>query len=162
MYAVYSVELDIMVTGEPSDSFTNVIHVTNSGQNQAAPGDRMPLISIRPDENKLHIGSYVNGEINHVFNSNEELKLNIWTNVRVQQTITNGKYIYAIYMDNHQKYVIPNKTPIDLYDLKVYASSPWSSAPNAKIRNFKFTTCKAIVYSSVSSSNSYFNMLIFC
>jgi len=144
MFPIYSVELEIMVTGEQRDSFTNIIHLSKTGQNMVEPGDRMPAIYLRPGENKLHIGAYVNGNNNHAYNSNEILKQNIWTKVQVLQTHVDGKYIYSIYIGNRQEYVIENTTPIDIYDIKVFASDPWTGTPKTKIRNLKYSTCKMI------------------
>ena len=146
MFPIYSVELEIMVWGPQNGGYTNIVHLSKSGQSMEEPGDRMPAIYLQPRENKLHIGAYVNGDINHAYNSDEILQDNIWTKVKVQQTHVDGKYLYAIYIGTIQKYVIENTTPIDIYDIKVYACDPWNSQPKAVIRNFKFSTqCKIFI-----------------
>ena len=52
-----------------------IVHLVNNG-------DRNPLISMRPNENKMHIGSYVNDQLNYVYNS-ALIPAEVWTKVRV-------------------------------------------------------------------------------
>ena len=135
MFETYSVELEIMVTGEPQDTFTNIIHLTK-GNDHGEPGDRMPAIFLL--QHKLHICSYVNDNANHAYNSQNALPLFIWTKVVVRQAIVDGKYMYSILINNFEEHLIENTTPIELDNVKVYASNPWHATDtNAKIRNFK-------------------------
>lgn len=133
------VELELKVTGDQRDTFTNIVHITQGGSN-GVPGDRMPLISLFPSENKLHMSSYVNGNINHSYNPPEILQLGIWTKIRIQQRLINSKYMYSVFINDKERYIVENTTPIDLHNMIVYASDPWGSTPNAKIRNFNFST----------------------
>ena len=145
MDPVFTVEVDVMMTGDQRETFTNIVHITRGG-GMEQPGDRMPLISLFPNENRLHISSYVNGNINYAYNPPEIWEFNVWTKIRVQQRLVNSKYIYSVYINDNQYHTVENTTPISLYNVKVYASDPWSGTPKAVIRNFRFSTqCKKFV-----------------
>ena len=144
MDPVFTVEVDVMMTGSQRNEWTNIVHITRGGSMEQ-PGDRMPLISLFPNENRLHISSYVNGKINYAYSPPEIWELDIWTKIRVQQRRVNSKYIYSVYINDKEYHTVENTTPIYLYNVKVYASDPWNSTPKAKIRNFKFSTkCKIL------------------
>ena len=149
MHKAYSFTFEIMVTGAPTGEWRNIAHVTKGGSN-SNPGDRMPLISLYPDENRLHISSYVNGVVNYACNTQIETKLDTWYKFEIKQVLSKGKYLYSVLSDSfvfdrQDKSCkdVENTTPIELSNMKVYASDPWGNVANAKIRHFTFsTTCK--------------------
>lgn len=149
MHKSYSFVFEIMVTGPPTGEWRNIAHVTKGGSN-SNPGDRMPLISLHPDENRFHISSYVNGQVNSPCNSQSEAELNTWYKFEIKQVFSHGKYLYSVASDSFLFDKggqickdVENTSPIELTDMKVYVSDPWGSVANAKIRHFKFsTTCK--------------------
>merc|ERR1712130_1092638 len=105
-----------MPTDKNHYSWVNLLHFTASGDNYGRPGDRMPLISLYPGENKLHIACYVNNEVSYAYD-NDYVKLN-------------GKQVYSVV----------NRYPRDFSNMMVYGCDPWSEKPNAKLRNLYFTT----------------------
>ena len=151
MHPVFSVKIDIMVTGDQGSGWTNIAHITQGGS-MSVPGDRMPLISLFPNENRLHISSYINGNINMACNAKTLLEPNKWVQIEIKQIFTSGRFEYSVtsdsvefypYYDEHSKCVLENTTPMEFVNMKVYASDPWNGSPQAKIRNFRFsTTCK--------------------
>lgn len=144
MHPTYLVELEIKVTAAQTNEWKSIIHITQGGSNGVA-GDRMPLISLHPNENRLQISSYVNSKVNHAYNADDILDLDVWTKVRVEQVLTNKQYIYTIYINGQKVHTVENETPIELSNMKVYANDPWTPTPAAHIRNFKFsTTCKTV------------------
>ena len=66
MYPIYSVQLEIKVTGSQTNGWKSVVHITQGGSN-SVPGDRMPLISLHPNELRLQISSYVNDKVNYAY-----------------------------------------------------------------------------------------------
>ena len=56
--------------------------------------------------------------------------------------MVNDKLMYQIFIGEKLVHEIENTTPLDLYDVTVYGSNPWAVEPSAKVRNFKFSTCK--------------------
>ena len=147
MDPVFTVEVDVMMTGAQRDAWTNIVHITRGGP-MSEPGDRMPLISLFPSENRLHISSYVSGNVNHAFSPPEIWENDMWVKIRVQQQLVNSKYTYSVYINDEQRHTVENTTPLYLYNQKVYASNPWDGTPKALIRNFKFSTkCKIFSHS---------------
>ena len=152
MHPIFSVKIDVMVTeGQLSSGWTNIVHITQGGS-YSVPGDRMPLISLFPNENRLHISSYVNGDVNMACNGKTLLEPNKWVQIEIKQIFTSGRFEYSVtsdlvefypHYDEHSKCVLENTTPMEFVNMKVYASDPWNGSPQAKIRNFRFsTTCK--------------------
>ena len=143
MYPIYSVELEIKLTDQSTNAWKSIIHITKGGSN-GVPGDRMPLISLHPNELGIQISSYVNNYVNYAFSPEELLELNIWYKFRIEQILEKGKYIYSIYFKGNLVHTVENTTPIELDNMKVYTNDPWTDTPPTKIRNFIFSTsqCK--------------------
>ena len=78
-------------------SWVNLLHFTATGENYGHAGDRMPLISLYPGENKLHIASYVNNDASFAFDSSHKMKQNTWTKLEVGQTYLQARDINLVY-----------------------------------------------------------------
>ena len=52
MHPIYSVELEIKATEPQTNAWKSIIHITKGGSN-GVPGDRMPLISLHPNELRI-------------------------------------------------------------------------------------------------------------
>jgi len=116
------------------------LHFTASGDNYGRPGDRMPLISLYPGENILHVASYVNNEVSAAYDSDYILPMHRWTKLEIGQTYLQGQFVYYVKLNNKQVYSIVNRYPMDFFNMMVYGCDPWSEMPNAKLRNLYFTT----------------------
>lgn len=121
-------------------SWVNLLHFTASGDNYGRPGDRMPLISLYPGENILHIACYVNNEVSYAYDSDYVLPMHRWTKLEIGQTYIQGQFVYYIKINNKQIMSIVNRYPMDFYNMMVYGCDPWSEAPYAKLRNLYLTT----------------------
>ena len=79
----------IRPTGIFKPSYTNILHA-GLGRDVRNYGDRIPLISFKPDSSKLHVCSAVNSVINYCYNGNTNLALNTDHTVVVEQVKVNG------------------------------------------------------------------------
>jgi len=140
LYRIWHMEVDIMPTGKNHYSWVNLLHFTASGDNYGRAGDRMPLVSLYPGENKLHIACYINNEVSYAYDNDYILPMHRWTKLEVGQTYVQGQFVYYVKLNGKQVYSVVNKYPRDFSNMMVYASDPWSEKPNAKLRNLFMTT----------------------
>merc|ERR1712227_856379 len=139
-YRIWHVEVDIMPYAANHYSWVNLLHFTASGDNYGRAGDRMPLISLYPGENKLHIACYINNEVSYAYNVDYVMPMNQWTKLEVGQAYVQSKFVYYVKINGKQVYSVVNRYPRDLSNMMVYGCDPWSEKPNAKLRNLYFTT----------------------
>lgn len=140
VYRIWHLEVDIMPTGKNHYSWVNLLHFTASGDNYGRPGDRMPLISLYPGENKLHIACYVNNEVSYAYDNDYILPMHRWTKLEIGQTYVQSQFVYYVKLNGKQVYSVVNRYPRDFSNMMVYGCDPWSEKPNAKLRNLYFTT----------------------
>ena len=140
VFRVWQIEVDIMPTKQNPYSWVNLLHFTHSGDNYGRPGDRMPLISLYPGENILHIACYINNEVSYAYDSDYVLPMHNWTKLTVGQAFVQGKFVYYVKINSKQVYSVINHYPMDFNNMMVYGCDPWSEQPYAKLRNLIFTT----------------------
>merc|ERR1712176_456679 len=140
VYRIWHLEVDIMPYKKNHYSWVNLLHFTASGDNYGRPGDRMPLISLYPGENILHIACYINNEVSYSYDSDYVLPMHRWTKLEVGQTYLGGQFVYYVKINGKQVFSVVNNYPMDFYNMMVYGCDPWSEAPFAKLRNLEFTT----------------------
>ncbi|XP_065652538.1 uncharacterized protein LOC136079842 isoform X2 [Hydra vulgaris] len=117
-----------------SKGWENVLHVTK-GQNYGECGDRNPAVFFHKDgSGRLVFFSAINGNINSEFETKNPLPLNVWSSIRIEQTLKNSAYVYAIYVNGSIQYEIENKDPRQFKDVKVYISDPWYTAHDGDIK----------------------------
>ena len=85
----YMVKFDIFFekmgefSGTPS--WKSLLHLTASGNNAEAVGDRIPSVFLN-NEKKLHIGVDLNGKVNHLFES-KQLEEKRWYTLELSQKL---------------------------------------------------------------------------
>lgn len=100
----------------------------------------MPLISLYPGENLLHIACYINNDMSYAYDSDYVLPMHRWTNLEIGQTFLRDQFVYYIKINGKQVFSIINYYPMDFVNMMVYGNDPWSEMPNAKLRNLHFST----------------------
>ncbi|XP_065652529.1 uncharacterized protein LOC136079840 [Hydra vulgaris] len=117
-----------------SKGWENVLHVTK-GQNYGECGDRNPAVFFHKDgSGQLVFFSAINGNINSEFETKYPLPLNVWSSIKIEQTLKDRAYVYAIYVNGSIQYEIENKDPRQFKDVKVYISDPWYTAHDGDIK----------------------------
>ena len=89
------------------------------------------------------IPSYVSGVKNKQYQIDKDwptVEENTWMKLVVKQEIINGKNMFSIIMGGELQFSEENTTPIEIYNVEVWASDPWYPTPNALIRNLILKT----------------------
>ena len=139
----FSVELEVKLTAKSPNQWTNLIQITRGNGGMTNPGDRMPLISVRPNSHRIHISACVvsgntNFNINYPADESGAIAENVWTKIKVEQYLEKGKYFYAIHIDGNELVNVENTTPYILDNMKVQACGDGKcDIAYAAIRNFK-------------------------
>jgi len=139
-YRIWSISVEIMPYKKNKMEWVNLLHFTASGDNYGRPGDRHPLVSFYPGENLLHIACYLNNEVSYAYDSNYVLPMHQWTKLTLGQSWVQGQYVYYVMINGKQVFSQVNYYPMDFQNMMVYASDPWTSRPNAKLRNLVYGT----------------------
>ena len=129
-----------------ASGYLSVVHFTARGDTGNTYGDRNPAIWVYGGSSPyFHIGSAVNGHWSNSQNFEEingvrGIPTNTWIAITVAQKFENGSYNYTIQINGTLSYTVENKRPIDLTDVKVYASDPWHAPLNGTIRRLEMNT----------------------
>ena len=134
------VSLTLRLTSLASESsLCNIIHLSIGG-NTGRHGTRTPAFYLNPTKDELHFASSIDNSYSRFTRLTNSLALNVSTRIEVHQRYTNGgNYRYFIKINGEEVYII-NTNAQQFYNVKVYASNPWSpSACPGYIKNFEVT-----------------------
>lgn len=143
----WSVEFEIKLTGPPKGEWTTVVHLTATGANNDGPSARVPMVHFHGSNNRPVVCSYVSGVKNKQFNiakdwpTPEEDK---WTKLIIKQEVVGGANTFSIIMGGQVQFSVENTTPLDLYNVEVWASDPWYPTPETLIRNLILQTSSSM------------------
>ena len=116
----------------------NIFHFTND-MNCCNDGERIPGVWFNSRQFSLQIATSLNGNHNHLYNTDFQLPADRYTDVVIQQIQSlNNEYIYGIFIDGDEKYFKTNIQPNEYDNVKVYASDPFYSTASAYIQDFKY------------------------
>ena len=65
-----------------------------------------------------------------------------WTKVRISQEVQNEKLRYKVLLDDVEELNVVNSKPVELENMKVYASNPWYQAQPGFVKNLSFNVLK--------------------
>jgi hypothetical protein len=125
----FELSLDITPLGKVSD-WSNFVHFTGTGENNAGGGSRMPAIWFRPNAYELHICVDTETTTNTCYNS-RALTQDVSTNLKVRFY----EYSFEIYLDGVLEGTIGLSSSRITGDCDVYISDPWYPAANAEVTN---------------------------
>ena len=135
----WKVSLEVNPTDYKFTSYANVLHLTIGGKglgSSANVGDRIPAIWIHKTRGVI-ISSALNGKTSYTKTFNQRPPAGEWTRIEISQSLQSSSYIYNVIIGTTQLLTIENEKPVDLSDVKVYASSPWYTAQKGFIRNLR-------------------------
>ena len=144
LYKEYEVKFEVMPFRFPS-GWSSLIHLTIDGDH-GKYGERNPAIFVYGSSPPfLTVASAVNGNVNEHknytgINGIVGISTNIWIKITVAQKLEHEYYNYTVKIDNNLIYSAENKEPVDLTDVKVYASDPWYVPLNGYIRRLEIST----------------------
>lgn len=132
----YRLEFTIMPTGR-IDGWSNILHVTLTGNNCCNPGDRMPGIWFHSKSTRMHIRSGDQTCGNCGMDPPVELPLNKETTVVVEM---NNKYMTVAYTGaiSHRS-TIKRGTQRPTGKAQFFISDDFYQAAQAKVKNMKWT-----------------------
>lgn len=101
-------------------SWREITRITNTDNNCCKFGDRIPGVWFQPNSYKLFVCYDLSGKSNQCYKDNEELNEKKYTNVQIEQTQQDDKYIYTIKKDGKEIYNKENTKPQDYENAKIY------------------------------------------
>ena len=129
---VYKIEFCIKVAKWPAVEWTNVFHISETGNNCCNIGDRIPALFVNKN-GFFYVCSAVDGNGDYCKKFHFEIgKQNQMT---IQQLKENGEYWYEIIIDGASKFKIENKQPKKFSNVKLYASDPWYNPFSSDLGN---------------------------
>ena len=156
----YFVEMEVMITKHiTTGDWYNVMQAT-TGESMADYGSRTPGIWFHCKEGKLaiRVDSPVNGNKNYKVQTPHQIfELNKWIMIKVSQTKTGNDYKYKVDVNGEEIHNVTNTDPREFNNVKIYVSSPWSSALPGYIRNLSIKGkmhSLYILYKSIVSKNN--------
>ena len=135
----FTIEFDVMVTSELTDTWHNIFHVT-TGDDCCELGQRIPGVWANK-ANKFYISFGVNGDNNYYkdypYNLNQLYHFEI-----SQKKNSKREAVYKISVDGTIFHEVINTTPKNFQNAKLYLSDPWhaSFAPHGTLSNLRIIT----------------------
>ena len=118
-----------------SSRYSSVFHMT-IGRNIGRVGDRIPAIFFHKTKGIL-VSTALNGKVSFNKLIKDLPPVRYWTRIEVSQTLVSSRYMFSITIGGQKVFTKPNKTPVELSDVKVYAGSPWSPSQKGSLRKLK-------------------------
>ena len=141
LYMAYEVKLEVMVFGLATGTWVNLLHLTNSGNTDKYGGSNPSIWAYGSSAPYFRIHSAIDankGWRNDFHNF--RIPTNSWIEMTVAQKFEHGIWMYTVTIDGTQLYGIQNNVPVDLTNVKVYASNPWYAPLNGSIRRLEIST----------------------
>ena len=135
----WRVTFDVKPTDYSYQGYASVLHMTIGGKglgSAAQVGDRTPAIWLHKTHGVV-IATSLNGYASYSKIFKTLPPLGEWTRIEISQSLQSSRYIYSVIIGTTQLLKVENKKPVELSDVKVYASSPWYTAQKGFIRNLR-------------------------
>ena len=120
------------------NGWKSVLHLTTGGKgvgSNAKVGDQIPAIWFHKS-GAVRVSTALGGRASY----NRVLKplplAGEWTRIEVSQILVSSRHMYSITIGN-EVFSRPNRKPVELSEVKVYASNPWSAGQRGVLRNLK-------------------------
>ena len=136
----YSVKFDF----KPSQfqpGWTNIIHLTSTGENCCNYGDRIPAVWVRSRSsgattNKLEVSSAINNNGNFFFSPRPAtVPLGQWTTVEITQLKEGNSYRYSVKVGGRRITTAINRKAREFTNVIVFGADDWSRAAKGSMRN---------------------------
>ncbi|XP_065681247.1 uncharacterized protein LOC101237406 [Hydra vulgaris] len=141
-YREYVVSFEIKPMSIYQSVYGNVIHLT-AGGDYTNYGDRNPAVYFCPvttQQGSFSFSTSINGSIQNFYA--KSLPLNQWSLVEISQILVNSSFLYSISINKTRLYSSVNSQTVQLSNVKLFASNPWSDAQDGYIRNVYVFTGK--------------------
>ena len=135
----WKVTFEINPTDYSFRGYASVLHMTMGGRgvgSSAEVGDRTPAIWFHKTRGVM-VSSALDGKASYNKFFRPLPLAGEWTKIEVSQSLISSQYMYSIVIGNKQVFTRPNKEPLELSDVKVFAGNPWDSGQKGSLRNLK-------------------------
>ncbi|XP_047137853.1 uncharacterized protein LOC100198704 isoform X2 [Hydra vulgaris] len=117
-----------------SKEWRSVIHLTTD-QNYGKYGERNPAVWFHEGgSGRLAVFTALN-ENNNAYFPTDVFPLNIWSSVKIHQYQIKDIFYFSVDVNGKNIHTVENKKPIELKNVKVYASDPWYNAQDGFIKD---------------------------
>ncbi|XP_065682612.1 uncharacterized protein LOC100201592 [Hydra vulgaris] len=124
-----------------SKGLKNVLHVTLCNYHNVY-GDKSLSVCFHEDgSGSLVISAAINGISNYSVKT-DPLMLDQWHNIKICQWLQEGKYFFAVDLNNVNIHRVENSFAQDFKNIKVYGSSIWDAPQNGSISDLLITNGK--------------------
>ena len=133
----WKVAFEINPTDYSFRGYASVLHMTIGGRgagSSANVGDRTPAIWFHKNRGVI-VSSALDGKASYTKFFRPVPLAGEWTKIEISQSLVSSQYMYSIEIGNKQVFTKPNKEPMMLSDVKVFAGNPWDSAQKGSLRN---------------------------
>ena len=136
----WRVSLDFKPTDYSYTGHASLLHLT-LGANSGTYGDRYPAVLFHPSEG-ICIASAVNDDHDYFQTSLlDRPKIGEWTSLDIaQEQEEGGKFVFRIVIGGKEISSVENTNPVEMKDVKVYASDPWHPAQPGSIKAWLIQT----------------------
>ena len=121
----WEISIDIRLD-DITSTWGSVFHVTKSGSNSGALGNRSPSFFIKPGTSQLHMCYHLNNNPDSCYEHATPFTLGQWYNIKVnqQKELVSDEgdcvvHIYKIFIDNVQVYSLPNFDAHEISDASI-------------------------------------------
>ena len=135
----WMVEFMLKPTNLESSGWTSIFHMSIA-ENCCNVGERIPAIFFKPS-----YGFRVDTALNNKAafeNSFPAPAKDKWTQIRVSQELLHWQFYFRVFIDDAEKLVVENLTPVKFVNVKVSATSPWHNAQPGFIKNLSINVKK--------------------
>ena len=153
----WKVTFDVNPTHYSWNGLKSILHLTTGGKgvgSNAKVGDRIPAIWFHKTRGVL-ISSALDGRVslNKVFKPLPPA--GEWARIEVSQILVSSRYMYSITVGN-KVFSKPNRKPVELSEVKVFAGSPWYEGQTGSLRNLKIEMMTRVEDCIVSAGEMHF------
>uniref|UniRef100_A0A7M5V0H6 Uncharacterized protein n=1 Tax=Clytia hemisphaerica TaxID=252671 RepID=A0A7M5V0H6_9CNID len=116
-----------------------ILHINNNGKPCCAVGSRIPGIWFNSNSYRMHICFAINGKGNDCWNDPKDLPEKKFSNIKIEQSKEDGKYIFRIYKDGEEVFKKDNtKGAQEFKDAKLYGSFGGGTFANVDLKGVVF------------------------
>ena len=126
-------------TNMGSSDWTSIFHMSIA-ENCCTVVERIPAIFFIPS-----YGLWADTALNNkgsVENGFPAPEIDKWTQITVSQELLHRQFKYRVVIDDAEKLVVENLTPVKFVNVKMFATSPWHTAQPGSIKNLSINVKK--------------------
>ena len=136
LHKTFDIWFDFFQTVHDAKRFRSVFRLTTTKENAGGLGDRIPAIHTAKKKwgNNLHF-SY-GFKTNLGYKVQQPRKVGHWLRFNIRQKLTDGQYLFEIFVDGKLISQEENKEPQEYHDVAVFIGDDFTVPVNGRFDNF--------------------------